>query len=127
MAKYEEIRFTSSKLEDDFITVTPPMHQVEEKDFDFAVRLVNNGIDLLADNSYVTLDINFVNQSWPRDKEAYTREKISLGMESCDEKFKFRQQEKGFHCPKNKTYSLGGCFASTIYHYVEIKIKKCVG
>lgn len=39
-------------------------NNLSESKFEFAFAFTNNGIDLLEDGSYVTVNMNWVNQTW---------------------------------------------------------------
>ncbi|CAI2359868.1 unnamed protein product [Moneuplotes crassus] len=104
--------------------------------FDLAFQLTADGIDLVSDPTAFTFFINHVEQEWVTEngvtypKRNYT----NIEFEKCGEThFSYDNLDEikrigvdNYYCFKHKNYSIGGSFYSPKYHYLEMKLRRCV-
>ncbi|CAI2387803.1 unnamed protein product [Moneuplotes crassus] len=104
--------------------------------FDFAFQFTSDGVDYLNDPTAFTFEMNLVEQEWvtesgiPKTKRNYT----SIDVEKCgDTNLNYddlteikRLGIDNYYCPIQSNFSVAGSFFSPKYHYIEMKLRRCV-
>ncbi|CAI2359482.1 unnamed protein product [Moneuplotes crassus] len=104
--------------------------------FDLAFQFTADGADLVSDPTAFTFFINHVEQEWvTEDGVTYPkRNYTNIEFEKCGEThFSYDNLDEikrigvdNYYCFKHKNYSIGGSFYSPKYHYLEMKLRRCV-
>ena len=113
------------------------IHSPADYGFDLAIAFKADGVDYMQDPTAFTVEMKQVEQEWDGTGEGsdFNRTKTLMDFEQCgDTGFNYSSAEEikrvgidEFYCPVNNNYTVAGSFYAKSFHYLELKVKKCLG